>query len=270
MRAMRAAAAVLLGLIVAARPGAQQPRPVPGSAPKPAAPAEPRREAAVPFRVGEQLTYDVSWQTYLIAGTATTTVVEKRPSFNSTAYYIVAEGRPLPLIQRIYALYYKMDTLVDSFSTLSQRSALYSEEGKDRRTATTRFDRAARKALVEVQSETVVRNELAVPGDATDGLAMLFALRTHTFEAGEKLTIPVVDNGTLYSVTAEAAGPEHLRMRLGEFDAWNLRVAILNPEKQPVGKNISVWMSRDERRLPLRMQANLPVGYFALALKEIR
>ena len=95
-------------------------------------------------------------------------------------------------------------------------------------------------------------------------------LRAHAFEAGEKLTIPVVDNGTLYSVTVEATGPEHLRMRLGEFDAWNLRVAISNPDKQQVGKNISVWVSRDERRLPLRIQANLPVGYFALALKEIR
>jgi hypothetical protein len=270
MRPMRAAAAVLLGLIVAARPAAQQPRTAPRPVPKPPAQAEPRREAAVPFRVGEQLTYDVSWQTYLIAGSATTTVVEKKPSFDSTAYHIVAEGRPLPLIQRIYALYYKMDTLVDSFSTLSQRSALYSEEGSDHRTATTRFDRTARKALVEVQTGTVVRNELPVPPDATDGLATLFALRAHSFEAGEKLTIPVVDNGTLYSVTVEATGPEHLRMRLGEFDAWNLRVAIFNPDKQQVGKNISIWMSRDERRLPLRIQANLPVGFFALALKEIR
>src|SRR5207253_2339611 len=84
MRPMRAAAAVLLGLIVAARPAAQQPRTTPRPAPKPAAPAEPRREAPVPFRIGEQLTFDVSWQAYLIAGTATTTVVEKRASFNST------------------------------------------------------------------------------------------------------------------------------------------------------------------------------------------
>lgn len=263
---MRAAAAVLLGLIVVARPGAQQPRP----APKPAAPAAPRREAVVPFRVGERLTYDVAWQTYLIAGTATATVVEKKPSYSSSAYYIVAEGRPLPLIQRLYALYYKMDTLFDSFSTLSQQSALYAEEGNDRRTATTRFDRRARKALFERQSETVVRDEIVVPADATDGLATLYALRARTFNAGDKLIVPVVDNGTLYSVSVEAAGPEHLRMRVGEFDAWNLRVTIFDAKQQQVGKNISVMMSRDERRLPLRIQADLPVGYFVLALKEAR
>ncbi|MGC4085025.1 MAG: hypothetical protein QM736_23640 [Vicinamibacterales bacterium] len=46
---------------------------------KPAAPP-PRKEATVPFRVGETLTYDVAWSNYLVAGTATSRVVEKRPS----------------------------------------------------------------------------------------------------------------------------------------------------------------------------------------------
>jgi hypothetical protein len=268
---MRRAAVILLGFVATGlHPSAQQPRRAPRPAPVPSPRAEPRREVPVPFRVGERLTYDVAWSTYLIAGTATTTVVEKKPSLNSTAYYIVAEGRPLPLVQRVYSLYYKMDTLVDSFSALSQQSAFYSEEGRDHRTATTRFDRPARRALFELQADNVVRNEISVPADATDGLATLYALRSRTFKAGDRLAVPVVDNGTLYSVNVDAAGPEHLRMRVGEFDAWNLRIAIFNPQKQQVGKNISVWMSNDERRLPLRIQADLPVGYFVLALKEAR
>src|SRR6266567_3560666 len=89
------------------------------SAQRPAAPS--RSERAVPFHVGETLTYDVSWSSYLTAGTATATVKEKKPSLNSTAYYIVAEGRPTPLVSKLYSLYYKLDTLVDSYSLLSQR-----------------------------------------------------------------------------------------------------------------------------------------------------
>ena len=65
------------------------------SAQRKAAPAAvPRAERTVPFRVGETLTYDVSWSSFVTAGTAVATVKEKKPSFNSTAYYIVAEGRP--------------------------------------------------------------------------------------------------------------------------------------------------------------------------------
>ena len=246
-----------------------QPAPAPRQ-PAPAARAETRREVPVPFRVGEQLTYDVAYATYLVAGTATTRVVEKKPSYDSTAYYIVAEGRPLSMIARLYPLYYKMDTLFDTFTTLSQRSALYTEEGSRHRTATTRFDRNRRRALYELQAEDTARDEFAVPADVQDGLATLYALRARTFKAGDRLTIPVADDGTLYSVTVDATGPEQVNMRVGRFEAWKLNVTILDTARQQVGKDIVVLMSNDARRLPLRIQADLPVGYFSLALREAR
>jgi len=95
-----------------------------------AAPAAPRGDRAVPFATGETLTYDVSWSSYLTAGSATTTVKDKRSSFGSTAYYIVAEGRPTSLLSKLYSVYYKIDTLLDTVSLLPQRGSVYSEEGK--------------------------------------------------------------------------------------------------------------------------------------------
>jgi Protein of unknown function (DUF3108) len=254
--------AAMLGVAALAPSAPAQPR-----APK-RGPAPQKKEAAVPFRVGETLTYDVAWSSYLVAGTAVCTVLEKKPSYGSTAYYIVAEGRPLPLIARLYALYYKMDTLMETVTTLSQRSSLYTEEGKRHRTATTRFDRTSRRALFELQADGTARDEFSIPPEVQDGLAALYALRTRTFKAGERLTIPVADDGVLYSLNVEVTGPERLKMRLGQFDAWKLQMTVLDPARQQVGKNMAIWMSTDSRRLPLRMQADLPVGYFALALKE--
>src|ERR1700719_1947963 len=65
----------------------------------------PRSERRVPFAVGESLTYDVSWSSYLTAGTAVTTVKEKTQSSGSIAYHIVAEGRTTPLLQTLYTLH---------------------------------------------------------------------------------------------------------------------------------------------------------------------
>ena len=55
------------------------------------------REAPVPFRVGETLTFDVTWSTFLVAGSATSTVVARQPAADSTSYHVVADGRPIPL-----------------------------------------------------------------------------------------------------------------------------------------------------------------------------
>jgi hypothetical protein len=100
-----------------------------------------------------------------------------------------------------------------------------------------------------------------------DGLATLYTLRARTFTPGERVTVPVADEGTLYTVNFDVSGPEPLKVPLGQMDAWNLRITILDPSNQPVGKNIAAWISTDSRRLPLKLQADLPVGNFILALR---
>jgi len=239
-------------------------------APRPPAAAAARRDAAVPFAVGETLTYDVSWSSILTAGTAVVTVVEKKPSFNSTAYSIVAEGKPVPLVARLYALYYKMDTLLDTGTLLPHRGSLYAEEGKARRTSITQFDRAAKKVFFEEQSESTTKLNYPVPADTQDGLSALYALRTRTLRPGDRVSIQVADSGTLFSVEANVGSPEVVKVAAGSYTAVPLAGVIKDADGQPVWKNIVVWLSTDARRLPVKLQAELPVGAFVLALSGIK
>jgi hypothetical protein len=230
----------------------------------------PRAEASVPFKVGETLTYDVSWSSYLVAGTAIATVKEKAPSSSSTAYLIVAEGRPVPLLQRLYNLYYKMDALVDSVTLLSHRSTLYSEEGSRHRTATTTFERARRRAVFETKTEASARADFAVPPQVQDGLSALYSLRATSLRTGQRVALQVADDGALYTVTMDVGAVERTRVPLGELNAWSVKVAIADAAGRAVGSNAAVWISNDARRLPIKLQADLPVGYFVLALRDAR
>jgi len=229
-----------------------------------------RREATVPFRVGETLTYDVAWSEYLVAGTAVTTVREKQPSSGSTAYHIVVEGRPIPILSRIYNLYYRMETLLDSYSLLSQRGTLYAEEGGDRRTATTRVDHAARRAFFELQAETRSELEFAVPPQTHDGLSALYALRARPLRRGEHIALPVTDSGSLYNVGVTVGGVERVIVPSGQYDAARLAVTITDQQGADAWRNIAVWVTTGERRLPVKMQAELPIGEFVLALREAK
>jgi hypothetical protein len=223
----------------------------------------------VPFRVGETLNYDVSWSQFLTAGTAVARVVEKKASSGSMAYAIVADGRPVPLVARFYPVYYKMDSLLDSFSLLSLESSSYSEERGRKRQSNTRFDHAARRAYYDVPGESA-KQDFEVPANVQDGLATLYAVRTHAFKAGEHFTIPVADDGSLYSVEFETRGPERLRVPMGDVEAWNLKLIILDNKRQPAANNSAVWISTDARRLPVKLQSDLPVGSFVLALRDAR
>ena len=55
-----------------------------------------------------------------------------------------------------------------------------------------------------------------------------------------------------------------------EMDALKLALTILDASRQPVGQNIAIWLSTDARKLPVKLQAQLPVGDFVLALKDAK
>ncbi len=236
----------------------------------PASRTSATREAAVPFAPGETLTYDVSWSNFLTAATAVLRVKEKRSSFGATAWDISADGKPIPLIQRLYPVYYKMDTLLDSASLLSQWTGLYIDENGRKRQTSMRFDRAARKVHYELTSESGAKADLTVAAGTQDGLALLYAIRARALKPGERFTVPVADDGSLYRVDVEVSAPEQVRVPLGTMPAWPLRLNIVNDQNQPAGKNIVIWISTDARRLPVKMQAELPIGIFGFNLREAR
>jgi hypothetical protein len=224
----------------------------------------------VPFKIGETLTYDVSWSSYLTAGTATAIVKEKKPSFNSTAYYIVAEGRPTPLVSKLYTLYYKMDTLLDAYTLLPQRGSVYSQEGSRHRFKVSQFDHAAHKVFFEYESSGKVTDTFAVPPYVQDALSAIYVLRAVPVEAGARITMPVTDSGTNYKVQVEVAPAERIRTPFGDASAWKLRLGIVDPAGKPQGRNVALWLSDDARRLPMKLQAELPIGSVNLALRDVK
>lgn len=229
-----------------------------------------RAERPVPFKVGETLTYDVSWSSYLTAGTATAVVKEKRPSFGSVAYYIVAEGRPTPLLSRLYTLYYKVDTLLDAYTLLPQRGSVYSEEGRRRRMKITRFDHPGRRAEYEVRTATIVKRDVPLQPYAQDALSALYVLRAVPLKEGGRMTMPIADNGETYRLELLVKGRETVACGLGKLQAWRIIPTIRNENGEPEGRGLSVWFSDDVRRLPVRLEADLAVGSFNLVLREAR
>ena len=229
----------------------------------------PARERAVPFKVGETLSYDVSWSSYLTAGTAVVTVKEKKPSFRSTAYYIVAEGRSTPLLSTLYALYYKVDTLLDSYTLLPQRGSVYSEEGRRHRFKTTQFDRAAKKVRFEYRTDTTVKADFQTSPVTQDVLSAIYVLRTIPLKAGDRMTMPVSDNGINYKVQFGVGPTERVRTPMSEISAWRVTVSVSDDKNRPVGRNVAIWMSDDVRRLPVKLRADLAVGSFNLVLRQV-
>jgi hypothetical protein len=239
-------------------------------APAPTAPAKSRGEVSVPFRPGELLTYDVSYSTYLTAGTVTMHVQEKRPSFNSVAYYVVAEARPTPLMSKLYTLYYKADVLMDVYTLLPQRAGIYSEQGARHEMKVTIFNNAARKATFENVTAKSGKHEFSVPASTQDALSAIYVMRMLPLKVGANKTIPVSSGGHSYRADVTVVGTEALKTAAGPYQTFRLRIAPYDESGQPSGRPVYLWISDTPSRMPVKLQSELSVGSFVLTLNSAR
>lgn len=228
----------------------------------------PRVERKVPYAVGERLTYDVSWSNYLSAGTLILNVEAKRPSYNSTAYYIVAEAKTEGLLAKLYTLYYKADTLIDTFSMLPQRGSVFSREGGRQRMKITTFDHSRKQGRFEMQTASKMVKDVGLGTATQDLLSAVYALRTIAPRAGEKFTMPISDSGWLYQVLWTVGQVEAVKVASGQtVQALRVMPRVTDEKGQSISSGSVLWLATDGSYRPVRIEAAAPVGRIVLALR---
>lgn len=237
--------------------------------------AAPQADIRVPFSAGETLTYNVGWSTYFTAGTATMRVQERRPLGGSRAAYIlVAEGKPGSILSKLYDLYYKAETQLDTRTLQPITASIFSKEGSRTRVKTTHFKGpAATSADYEVRTTSLNKRQLRVPKYTQDALAAVYVLRTALrFTPGDKLSMPVTTGGDVYTADVRlGAAPETVRTEAGTFQAWKASITAIDVvTRQPAARGMTVWFSNDARKLPVKMEAGLAMGAFTLTLNGVR
>jgi len=245
----------------------------PAKAPaKPAAnAAAPRPELKVPFWAGETLTYNVGWSTYFTAGTATMRVQERRAlGANRAAYILVAEGKPSSILSKLYDLYYKAEAHLDTRTLLPITASVFSKEGSRTRVKTTHFKGAGRTADYEVRRPALEQRKLSVQPYTQDALTALYVLRTLPFKAPDMVRMPVTSGGDVYRVTVNYGAPESVKTGAGTFQAWKLSISAIDQDGKPAARSMTAWFSNDARKLPVKLEAGLPVGSFTLTLSSVR
>ena len=239
--------------------------------PAAAAAAAPKVERPVPFAAGETLSYDVSWSmAFVTAGSATLRVVDKHASYGSMAYYLLGEGRPSPMLAKLYSLYYKADSLLDVYSLTSQRGSVYSDENGRKRLKSLRFNPDGRTAIFEMQTSTSMKKDIAVPALAQDALSALYAMRAMPLAPGTTIKMPVCISDAVYSLSAAVGQREDVKTGIGTLPGFKITPTVVDAAGKPIGRKMTLWLSDDAKRIPLRLQADLPVGSFNLVLREVK
>jgi hypothetical protein len=143
---------------------------------------------------------------------------------------------------------------------------VYSEEGKRHRMKTTMFDQEKKRADFQVQTRTTVNKAVPISPAALDPLGAMYVLRAIPLKTGQRITMPICDDGTNYKMLIAAGGVEPVQTGAGTIQAQQL---TLTPQGANIGaRALSLWLSTDPARVPVKMTAQLDMGAFVLTLSS--
>lgn len=214
----------------------------------------------IPFQPGETLTYRVEWAGPAGTVSAGEIGVSVAGSADRTWRFTVT-ARTAPWVARFFDAddRFITDTTPDLMPLRSER---HLREGRRNVDDAVRFDTARHIVVSDTDSG---RPPLRLWPGARDPIAAFFYVRTLSLAPGTNLQVPVNDNGRNLILDVHVDGVEPVK--LGDRTLEALRVTPVLRQRlerrQPI--DLSVWLSRDARRIPL--VADVRAGFGTLRLE---
>lgn len=208
-----------------------------------------------PFRVGERLTFKAKvlgipagWQILQ------TLSLEKINGRN--VIHVRSTSQTNNLFSKIYYFRDSRDSYIDPNTF---RPILYRKEIVDRKfraNVEIDFDPDDGVAVMKEKGRAV---RIKVPPDVQDELSMLFLVRAKEIEPGKLYTFPLLLRKGVRRITVRVAGVESVKTVLGE-----VRTIVLISSS-----GHKLWLTDDERRIPVRIEARTKLGKIVGVLEKV-
>ena len=230
--------------------------------------APPPRFAADTASPGsEVLSYNIEWR-FIHAGNARLTWSPAGDGFNARLH-LESAG----MVSSIY----KVD---DDYTSVSDRGlcavslSLQANEGSRRHDTAVTFDAARRKASYrdrDLVKNVTVTHETDIQPCTQDIFGALFALRRQRLEPGRSTEIPLSDGKKAILAKVEAQERETLKVGSTTYKTVRYEAFLFNNVLFRRRGRLFVWMTDDDRRLPVQIRIHMPfyIGTVTLQLARV-
>ena len=210
----------------------------------------------------EKLSYDIYWMG-IYAGKAVLEAENKNGIFK-----ITSRVQSAPVI----SAFYKVEDFAESIVTngLPFKLRLKLQEGTHTSDKETVFDMGNRKVTF-INYLKGKKKEYNIPNDSVwDILSGFYYLRTFKLAAGKTAYVDIFDSNKFFRAEVNILKKETLQISgIGEVST-----VLIKPELKSEGLfkktgDIFIWLTDDDRKIPVRVETRIPVGNVVAELKEI-
>jgi hypothetical protein len=144
------------------------------------------------------------------------------------------------------------------------------ESGKRSRVLEAEFNHETRKVIWREKSPNPQGGAFDFQEPIQDVLTVIYYLRTQKLEVGKSFEVPVTDAGRVFRIVVTAKEEKELDTALGNVKAIRVEPAMFGETSLARGRGqLSIWITEDERHLPVRAQLKIDLGTFDIKLKRV-
>jgi Protein of unknown function (DUF3108) len=239
----------------------------------------PKISQPLPFKVGESLSYEVSFSKFILSGAIGELKLSvARPDHQAKGGLLDlrAEVNSKGFFPKLFGIKVrdKFNSTINSEDLGLHLSSKTLEEGKVRREQKSVIDRVAGRVtyterdLANEHAEPRVK-EAASPFWIQDMLSTCYFVRTQKLNNGDVIKVPISDLGEVFNIEVVVAGREEVKVDAGKFKAIKLNAKIFDGRYIKRSGEMFVWLSDDARRIPVRAKIKSSGSTVTVDLKQI-
>lgn len=225
------------------------------------------RPAALPFFVGEELLFEVRWMGFL-AGNASMAVSGQVTRNGHDVYHIRSLAESSPFFSLFYNVRDMGETFVDVRELYPWYFRLDQREGSRAVQRTVTFDQQRGVAIYTKNQETP--QEVKVPWGVQDSLSSFYLVRTLPLRVGQSIHLKTFSNGKTYDLEVQILRREKVEAYWGPVDALVVQPLMRFQEILRQKGEVLIWVTDDDRRLPIRMRTAIKVGSIEATLIDVK
>jgi hypothetical protein len=236
------------------------------------------------FEKGEELVYEAEFSRAVLRNidVADFRFTSKRVASNSATasptYSLKFDGeiKSKGFFSRLFNLTFveQITSIVEPETFAVQNTKKFDQQGKRVRSSETVYDQKTGQIVwTERDPRDPSRQPRVVsaplPEQVQDILSAIYFLRTQKLEVGQSFKITVTDSGRVYEIPVRVAEKKRLKTVIGKVDVVRADVDLFGDQSIIASKGeFSVWLTADERHIPVRARVKHEYGTFEIKLKK--
>ncbi|MBI3610006.1 MAG: DUF3108 domain-containing protein [Nitrospirae bacterium] len=222
--------------------------------------------AALSFRFGEHLIYDISWAGVKV-GRGILESESGEPLNGRDVLRVRSTAMSNRLISYFFPVQDRIESVIDANGLYPYRITIDQRHGLSQRHKEVHFDQDEHTAVMTAKGRT---SKFEIPPQAQDILSSLYYFRAiPQLESGRSVFIDVHESKKNWKLEIQILDREMLKTVIGTIRTVKVKAIVLFEGILWDKGDLYLWLTDDERRIPVMMTGRIVIGSITATLSEV-